>query len=390
MEETLKNKNMHIAIPGVSNFGRDGIATFVYRISNCFSQKITFDYMAYSMPIEISYLDNINKNNGSFVLLTKSCIPFIYKLLYFFSLVRYMKKKQYKICYVNASNAFGMLLQALAAYIAGVPIRIGHSHSSGIDAIGINRVVKFILHILAKPIVPFVLTDFISCSEKATSWMYPEYIIKKKVIIQLNNPINTNIYCYCKDIRENKRSIYKLSNNFIIGNIGRFTYQKNHLFLLKIFKEILEKRKDAFLFLIGDGFLQEKIKKKAKMYNIIDKIIFIEHTSVVNEFMQLFDIFLLPSRFEGLPIVGIEAQSTGLPCFFSDVITKEVNITNNCFFLSLKEKPKFWAEKIIQYSYTYKRKDCSDIVYKAGFDLKMSAKKIENIFIERMNSRKIK
>jgi glycosyltransferase involved in cell wall biosynthesis len=378
-----------IAVPGNFKFNQSGLSTIVYRNSLYFKKDIVYDYIGNRTKPDAKIIKSIEKTGGSFTLLKQSRIPLMRRFINFISTVMYLKKNQYKICYINVSNAIEMLYHAITANIAGVPIRIGHSHNSNDDSTGIERYIKCGLHFLCKPLLPLVLTDYLTCSDKATDWMYPVYVKKKKKIIKIKNSVDIDKYHFCNDIRNKKRLEMNLSNKFIIGHVGRFSYQKNHIFILQIFKEILRNNENVHLFLIGEGPLYRNIVKKAEELGIADDITFYGPTTLIHEFMQVFDAFLLPSRFEGLPLVGIEAQCTGLPCFLSDSITQEMNVTGNCHFLSLKDPPELWAKEIIRNSYSFIRKDCSDLVKLAGFSIERSAETLENFFIERINDNMI-
>jgi glycosyltransferase EpsF len=379
---------IHIAVPGLSNFGLGGTSNIVFRISTCFSKDIVYDYYGYSyFPPKTEYVDFINKTGGSFTLLTACRIPIIRQIIKYSKLIYLLKKGRYKICYINANDATVMLKTLSAAYLAGIPVRIGHSHNSNLDISGsdvfrIKRCLYFISHYFCKLFLPLLVTDYFTCSDKATAWMFSKRTQRKKSIIRINNSVDINKYSYSELIRDKKRLEMNLSTNFVIGHIGRFVYQKNHVFLLRVFKEVLKRCPKAILFLIGKGFLTLKIKNKAMELGIVENIIFLDSSSVINEYMQMFDIFILPSKFEGLPLVGIEAQSVGLPCIFSDAVSKETDITGNCNFLSLNEKPDIWAEKVLALKETFIRVDCSSIVKQKGFDIESSAKKLEDIFIQ--------
>jgi glycosyltransferase involved in cell wall biosynthesis len=211
--------------------------------------------------------------------------------------------------------------------------------------------------------------------------MYSKYIRNKKAVIKINNAINIQKYTYNKNVRDKKRTENNFEDCFVIGHIGSFTYVKNHTFLLKFFMEILKKRENAILFLIGDGPLFSEIKKEACELGLADKVIFHGLTLEVNAYMQMFDVFVLPSWFEGMPLTGIEAQCAGLPCVFSDNVTREVDLTGNCQFLSLQDNPSVWAEKIIALT-SFQRKDNSGMVQEHGFDIQDSALKLKNVFVQ--------
>jgi glycosyltransferase involved in cell wall biosynthesis len=146
-------------------------------------------------------------------------------------------------------------------------------------------------------------------------------------------------YVFNQAERNIKRDEYHLEGKFVVGHVGRFAYQKNHHFLLKVFNAILKQRANAVLFLIGNGPLYKKVERLVNKIGLGNHVIFLGTTPLVHEYMQMFDVFLLPSRFEGFPLVGIEAQCGGLLCVFSGAITDESDITGNCRFLSLKKNP---------------------------------------------------
>ena len=177
----------------------------------------------------------------------------------------------------------------------------------------------------------------------------------------------------------------KVDNKFVIGNIGRFSIQKNHEFLLDIFNEVLKKNPNAVLLLIGDGPLENKIKEKTKNLGIEKSVIFYGTTSSTNKLYQAMDCFVLSSLFEGLPIVLVEAQAAGLKTLCSDAITQEAKITGLLDYLPLSGTQEKWAEKILSYNDRYERKDLFKEVKNAGYDIKQSAKRLEEIYVRKMH-----
>jgi glycosyltransferase EpsF len=377
---------IHIAVPRVVRIDIGGRFKVVHRISLNFSKDIIYDYIYFFDPVEKIYLDNTNIN---YFVLSKKRIFFVDKIISYIKLFIFLKRNDYKICYINESNAIFMFMTAFVSYLARVPVRIGHSHSSNADFNGrIKRLIMIFLHHISKYLLHLVITDYFTCSYEATKWMFSDNVIRNNKIIKINNPIDTKIFKYNKAIRDKKRLEMNLENKMVIGHVGRFSLSKNHIFLLRILKEIIKTKQNIVLLLIGEGPLYRNIKDEAYRLGIKDNIIFVGTTSEINEYMQIFDIFVLPSIFEGLPLVGIEAQGSGLPCVFSDIITKEVDITGNCIFLSLHDEPSVWAKKIISYENSFIRKDCSDLVKKNGYDVEDSAENLENIFNELINKLK--
>ena len=198
-----------------------------------------------------------------------------------------------------------------------------------------------------------------------------------------NNAIDLDKFKYNKSIREKKRKELKISDDtIVIGHIGRFVKQKNHDFLIDIFNEIHKCNKESILLLAGQGPLQEEIKNKVKQLNIDKNVYFLGQRSDVNELYQVFDVFLLPSLYEGLPVVGVEAQATGNLCFLSDAMTKETKVLDSTRFVSLKKSAEEWANEILNCLKEYKKHDTTREVSKYGFNIKVEVKKMEDKYIE--------
>ena len=164
------------------------------------------------------------------------------------------------------------------------------------------------------------------------------------------------------------------------SHIGRFTYQKNHEFLIDIFKEIHLLNKNTKLLLIGNGPLITKIKEQVLNLNLENNVIFLGNRKDVPSLYNVMDCFILPSLFEGLPIVGVEAQTSGLSCYFSKNITEEIGITQLANFISLNKSPDFWAKKIMKED-VFERRNMSKNIIKAGYDIEYEVKRLEKIYM---------
>ena len=175
--------------------------------------------------------------------------------------------------------------------------------------------------------------------------------------------------------RNEIRQKLNIESKIVISNVGRFTTQKNHTFLIDIFNEIYKKNNNAVLMLIGNGEKEDEIKKKVEKLGIQNSVLFMGHRDDVNELMQAMDVFVMPSIYEGLPVVGIEAQAAGLPCFMSkDVITDEVKIAENVKFISLDDNAEKWADEILSSDLT--RKDNEIALKKAGYFIEDMVKEL--------------
>lgn len=289
-------------------------------------------------------------------------------------LKRLYKENNYDIIHMNLCNAF-FFIYALPAVFVNKNIRIiCHSHNGG-DS-------KVILHTVFKPILNHYCTDLVACSDIAAKWLFTEKKVKKKGVIIVNNAIDTEKFLYNEQTRKNIRKMYRiLPDDFVIGHVGRFEEQKNHCFLIELFKQISQERENVKLLLVGTGSLEEKIKEQVKNLNLEDKVIFTGVCTNINEMYQAMDVFVLPSIFEGLPVSGIEAQASGLKCLLADTITKEVAVTNNIKFLSIGNR-NIWVSEIENLiDNNYNRENMSLDIKNANYDMKTEVNKIEKLYL---------
>ena len=238
-----------------------------------------------------------------------------------------------------------------------------------------------ILHKIHQNMVDKYVTDFFACSIAAARFAYKKSALKNVKIIK--NGIEAKKYIFDIEKRIDKRNKLNIADNdLVIGHVGRFDKIKNHTFIVDIFKEILKKEKNAVLVLIGKEDDKKEIRLKIKKLGIEDKVRILGIRNDVNELLMGMDIFLFPSFKEGLPVSVIEAECTGLKCFLSDTITKEVNLTGNVEFISLNQSADYWANYILKYkNYEYDRKNNYQKVVDAGYDIESTIKEIEEKYI---------
>lgn len=240
-----------------------------------------------------------------------------------------LSNRKYDVVHIHADTANKLLVSGLAAKRIGIKRIILHSHSSGVD--GNHRQVKLIFHTMCKPFLRWIGTQFVACSDLASTWMFGKRI-QTQII---TNGIDLNKFRYDESKRFIEREKLGIKDEILIGHVGRFEYQKNHEFLLRVFKLFCESNVEGKLLLIGKGSKMDEIQKMAKDLGIYDRVIFYGHSNNVEALLQAMDIFLLPSRFEGLPIVGVEAQAAGLPIIFSSNITLEAKLASNVKYLPI-------------------------------------------------------
>lgn len=350
----------------ISNMDRAGIETMLMNFyRNIDRDKIQFDFLCNkSKPGDY---DEEIKSLGGNIYVSPGLNPFKW-----FKYQKYMKElfkkhPEYKIIHCqNEAMGFPALY---AAKKCGIPVRIAHSHNTVT-----RKDFKWPIKIVYKYLLRTVATDFVACSHAAGKYLFGKDV---KVI---NNAIDSQKFIYDKEIRNKIRKKYDLEDKFVIGHVGRFEPQKNHEFLINLFYEYQKQEENAILLLIGNGSLEEHIKELVNNLNIKNKVIFTGNISNVNEMYQAMDMFILPSFHEGLPVVGVEAQASGLKCIFADTITKEVKITDNVSFINLKEDKTTWLQAINNCK-NYQRKNMHEFLIEKNYDIKSATKNLEKFYL---------
>lgn len=314
---------LHV-LGGMGQGGTENFLMNLYR--NIDKEKIQFDFL---VNREGFFDDEIERLGGRIYY-----IPALQKVGQI-SYVSHLKEfllnhKEYKIIHSHLNQVTGLILEV--ANKVNIPIRIAHSHNSKSNK---HLIIKIYKKYLGNKIVKNA-TDLWACSDIAGNWLYGKNTKNVKII---KNAIDLEKFEYSEKVRNKVRKDFNIEEkDFVIGNIGRFSYQKNQIFLLEVLKELKNINKNTKLMLVGNGSLKEKLIKHSKELNIEDSIIWLENRTDVNELLQAMDFFVFPSKFEGLGIVLIEAQSAGLKCIASEkVIPKEAQVTRITKILSFRE-----------------------------------------------------
>lgn len=274
---------------------------------------------------------------------------------------------EYQIVHVHQDCLSSVILKVAKAH--GVKIRIAHSHANSQ-----NKDIKYPIKLYFKRFIPKYATHLMACSCEAGKWMFgtADFIV-------LNNAINAMEYGYDPQKREEQRKNLGLNQDeILVGHVGRFSPPKNHMYLLEIFSEI-QRTENARLILVGDGMLRSEIAKKIRHLGIEDRVIQTGVRPDVANLLQAMDVFVLPSIYEGLGIVAIEAQAAGIPCIISDTVSAEACITKETIKLSLQDTPEVWASKAIELSRLPRRNTYEEIC-DAGYDIVSNAKKLETFY----------
>lgn len=253
---------------------------------------------------------------------------------------------------------------------------IAHSHCVKGETFSLENLIFRILTLDNKKIADF----YFGCSELAGLDRYGDKIVASERFCVLKNGIDAQSYCYNEKTQREMKKKLGLENKLVIGHIGRFHPDKNHEFLMQVFKEIADCRSDAEFILVGRGPLEEKIRTLAKRLGIENRTHFLGVREDVPKLMCMMDAFVFPSVSEGLGIVAIEAQAAGLPCVISDHVPDEVMITESVRKLELSLGAKKWASAILEMYGKIQRKDMQDAVKKAGFDIKSSVCQLTEVY----------
>lgn len=359
-----------------------GIENFIMNIyRNINREKFHFDFLVTRNENEF-FEDEISKLGGKkFVIdCDKNENVFMRVLKESKEIEKFLKNNKYDVVHIHSGTPL-RVFYLRAAKRAGVKKRIYHSHSAEVKGPHKALKLKKILFNIFKRFFEFYGTDFLACSNWAAKWMYTNKMIKNNKVSVINNGIDTNKFKYNKKTRNEYRKILSIEDKTkAICHIGRFNHQKNHTFLIDIFKELSVLDEDFYLYLLGEGELKCEIEEKVKRLHLEKKVKFLGVRNDVDSVMQAMDLLLLPSNYEGLPVVAIEAQASGLPIVCSNTVTDELCITNNVTMISLKLNPSEWAYKIINIFKMFKRTDTSEYIIKNGYDIKNTVKKIESIY----------
>lgn len=333
--------------------------------------KIQFDFICDSDSTDIPY-EEIKSLGGRVFLIP----PYQHPFKYHFELKRLLKKEKYKIVHSHISTM--SVFSLFAAFCAGVPVRIVHAHSTSNKLERKKDLMKKIL----RPFSKLFANEFMCCSELAGKWLFGNKTYDSGKVYLLNNAIDVDRFIYNEKLRKKKRKELNINDEtLVIGHVGRFVDQKNHTFLIDIFNELNKKNKNVLLVLVGQGPLEENIKKKAGVLNLENRIKFLGQRSDANELFQAFDVFVLPSLYEGLPVVGVEAQAAGVLCFFSDEMTKETKVLDSTVFMKITDSPDVWAEQIIKCSSVFKRESSKKAISAKSFDINEESTKLEKKYI---------
>ena len=281
------------------------------------------------------------------------------------------KRNGYQIVHTHLSTM--SVFPLFAAWRAGVPVRICHSHSTAHWGEGKKTLLKYLL----RPFTKLFATDYFACGERAGRWMYGSRCFERGCVHVMPNAIDTNKFTYDETARCRLRAELGIPQEaFVAGHVGRFMYQKNHKFLIDTFTRLKKEQPNSYMLLVGEGELEHQIQERALQAGLSERIVFTGARQDVNKLYSAMDVFCLPSFYEGLPVVALEAQANGLPCLFSDKMTKEVILTPAARQLSI-ENAEVWADAI---QHAQRQKACA---LPEAYDIFSAGKWLQDYYITR-------
>ena len=348
--------------------GVEAVIMNYYR--NIDRNKIQFDFIIDGY--EKTVLDDEIASLGGKVYKVEPYTKNPFKNIY--QMYRIIKDNNYQIVHSNMNTL--AVFSLFAAWLAGAKVRILHNHSTAVKSEKLRSAVKYIL----RPFAPIFANKYLACSKLAGEWMYGKKKMEEGKVKVLNNAINVDDFSYNVNLRKKLRQDLKINENtLVIGHVGRFMYQKNHDFLIDVFKEIHKQKNNSLLLLIGDGSLRKMIESKVQNYGLKDCVKFLGLRKDVKDLYNVMDVFVLPSWYEGLPVVSVEAQANGLPCFVSDKVSKECYLSSSMHFISLDKNAGDWSEKILG-SNIIRNKNAKKELIANNFEIKNEAGKLIKLY----------
>ena len=355
-----------------------GIESFIMNVyRNIDREKIQFDFLVLRNQKEF-YDDEIASLGGKKYFVHSGIKNTLLRVLDESRQIKaFLKKHHYDVVHIHYTTPL-RAFYLKAAKEAGIPVRIYHSHSA---AVGGKSKLKLAIYRHCQSVIDKYATDCFACSEAAAKWVFSEKAVKENKVQIIHNGIDIKRFLFDAEIRKKIRLELDLEDNFTIINTGRLTEQKNQSFILDIVNVLKKSNHNIKLLLLGDGPLKDFYKSKVKQLGLEDTILFLGVKANVQDYLFAADCYLMPSLYEGLPVAGIEAECSGLPCFFSNDITKEIKLNGQVHFLPLSLGEKGWASEIMKYASEEDRIKAADSVVDAGYAIQDVAKRMMDFYL---------
>ncbi|HIT71551.1 MAG TPA: glycosyltransferase family 1 protein [Candidatus Scatovivens faecipullorum] len=291
----------------------------------------------------------------------------------------FKEHNDYQVVHMHSSSKNYIILKKAKKY--GIKRRIAHSHN--IDFQTRNIFKKIIGNLFKIKLIKYA-TDYYACSKIAGSWLFGNKLVKDGKVKVIPNAIDYDKFKFNLNMRNKIRKELGIKDNeILVGHIGRFVNQKNHVFLIKIFQELYKYNSNYKLLLIGNGPKENKIIKKIRLLNLENNVLVLGFKNNVQDYMNAMDLFVFPSKFEGLGLVLVEAQANGLQCYASkEVIPLEAKVSRQLTFIDLNNNNyKLWAKNIIQ-KFNYTRTDVKNEIAENKYLIENTVELLEKEYLK--------
>jgi glycosyltransferase involved in cell wall biosynthesis len=285
-----------------------------------------------------------------------------------------VKNGSYHAVYFNLLSAAGVFSIISLIGIKTMDI-IVHSHN--------NAVKRMWLHRLCRPVLNMLADRRLACSEQAGVFMFGESTMRKGLVLVIKNAIDCERFQFNAEKREQTRKMLGIDEKiFVVGHVGRMCYQKNSLFIIDIFMEVQKRNPESVLLYVGEGEDRPLVEERIRIHGLENDVILLGMRDDVPELMQAMDVFLLPSRFEGFPVVGVEAQSAGLPCIFADTFTHTAALTEYVVFVDVNNSASDWANIILKSNFKFDRESVIYTIEQLGYCIRHQVHHMQKMLIE--------
>ncbi len=350
------------------NFGAGGISVIIWRLMEKLKDRnVQMSFLTQRKYIEDKYLKEI-KNQGGTLQHIKISLNLLRRYFdRYIQCYKILKDNDYDIIHINGNEAFGIASYVLAANRHHVCKIVVHAHSTRFMN-GNYILIKKVLNKIFQMVVIQKADCFLACSKEAARFMYGNRADRARIV---KNGLIPQRYCYDEAARIRIRDKNRVGNKMIIGHIGRFVYAKNHEFIIDVFEYVQKNYSNSELWLIGEniGSGYDAIYNKVKDKELMSKVKFLGNTDQIKEYLSAMDVLLFPSRFEGLPLVLVEAQVNGLPVVCSNAITDEAIFSPNVIKLSLDDSLKIWSDSLVQLGSMERFGMPEQKIAESGFDI---------------------
>lgn len=348
-----------------ANAGVESVIMNLFR--NFDLSEVSVDIMA-SQNLTDFYDDEINRLGGKKIITLneKYDSPAKRMMANKSAFQKAIRENHYDVVHLHMCNAAAMMYGKIAKE-CGVKVVAYHSHNTNLSSS--HRLIKTIAHDISKYKYEKYADLLFSCSDLASKWMFTRKSVSSGKVQLVNNAIDLDKFEFDDQKRIEYRKKLGVENKFVVGHIGRFADAKNHSFLIDIFESIHKEESNSCLLLIGEGEDKPRIQEKVESLGLSDKVIFYGTTNEIPQMLWAMDAFVLPSFYEGNPMVGIEAQAASVPCFFSDSITKMCKLTDIVKYLSLNDSSKVWAKEVLKAERKLRVSQKQELQIK-GYDIK--------------------